>query len=53
MRPIYIGGKPRKPNAILDKDGNVIARTRPPSKRGRGTNKLSVVGIKERSTTKV
>jgi transposase-like protein len=53
MDETYIGGKPRKPNAILDKDGNVIVKTRLPLKRGRGTNKLPVVGIKERSTTKV
>jgi transposase-like protein len=53
MDETYVGGKQRKPNAILDKDGNVIARTRPPLKRGRGTDKLAVVGIKERSTTKV
>jgi transposase-like protein len=49
----YIGGKPRKPNAILDKDGNVVVKTRPPLKRGRGINKIPVVDIKERSTTKV
>jgi hypothetical protein len=55
MDETYVGGKPRKPNAILDKDGNVIARTKPKTKtkRGRGTKKLAVVGIKERSTTKV
>jgi hypothetical protein len=26
MDETLLGGKPRKPNAILDKDGNVIAR---------------------------
>jgi transposase-like protein len=55
MDETYVGGKPRKPDAILDKDGNVIARTKPKTKtkRSRGTKKLAVVGIKERSTTKV
>jgi transposase-like protein len=50
----YVGGKPRKGNAILDKDGNVIKSGKlPPSKRGRGTKKIPVVGVKERSTGKV
>jgi transposase-like protein len=55
MDETFIGGKPRKPNVILDKDGNVIARTRPSGKvkRGRGTKNMKVAGIKERSTTKV
>jgi hypothetical protein len=48
-----IGGKPGKPDAILDKDGNVIARTKPHNKRGGGTDKMKVAGIKEMSTTKV
>lgn len=38
----YIGGKPRKRN------GDSV-----PSKRGRGTNKTPVVGVKERSSNKV
>jgi transposase-like protein len=50
----YVGGKPRKGNAILDKDGNVIKSGKlPPAKRGRGTKKTPVVGVKERSTGKV
>jgi hypothetical protein len=49
----YIGGKPRKPNAILDGDGNEVAKTRPPLKRGGGTKRIPAVDIKERSTTKV
>jgi transposase-like protein len=55
MDETFIGGKPRKPNAILDKDMNVIARTRPSGevKRGRGADKMKVAGIKEMSTTKV
>jgi transposase-like protein len=46
----YVGGKPRKTNAVLDKDGNVIKPRKFYNKRGRGTNKTPVVGIKERST---
>ena len=38
----YIGGRPRKRN------GESV-----PSKRGRGTNKTPVVGVKERSSNKV
>jgi transposase-like protein len=50
----YVGGKPRKGNAILDKDGNIIKSGKLPStKRGRGTKKIPVVGVKERSTGKV
>jgi transposase-like protein len=50
----YVGGKPRKGNAILDKDGNVIKSGKlSPAKRGRGTKKTPVVGVKERSTGKV
>jgi transposase-like protein len=50
----YIGGKPRKTNAVLDKDGNVTKPGKvPPGNRGRGTKKTPVVGVKERSTGKV
>jgi transposase-like protein len=49
----YVGGKPRKGNAILDKEGNVVRITKPSVKRGRGTKKVPVVGVKERGTTKV
>jgi transposase-like protein len=50
----YVGGKPRKGNAVLDEDGNVIkSGNLPPAKRGRGTNKTPVVGVKERATGKV
>jgi hypothetical protein len=50
----YIGGKPRKTNAVLDKDGNVVKPGKVPSgKRGGGTKKTPVVGVKERSTGKV
>ena len=49
----YDGGKPRKGNAILDKDGNVVGRTKPNNKRGRGTNKTPIFGMKERETGKV
>jgi hypothetical protein len=49
----YIGGKPRKGNAVLDKDGNTIKAAKPKNKRGRGTKKIPVVGVKERSTGRV
>jgi hypothetical protein len=41
----YVGGKPRKENVKLDKDGNIIPSEKPKNKRGRGTNKTPVVGI--------
>jgi len=47
----YIGGKPRKQNARFDKNGNKIVK--PKLKRGRGTNKIPVIGIKERGTNRV
>lgn len=46
----YIGGKPKKTNAILDNEGNSIATQKIYHKGGRGTKKIPVVGIKERST---
>ena len=46
----YIGGKPKKTNAILDNEGNSIATPKIYHKGGRGTKKIPVVGIKERST---
>jgi transposase-like protein len=49
----YIGGKPRKKNTKLDENGNAIPSEKLKSKRGRGTNKTPVVGIKERSSKKV
>jgi transposase-like protein len=49
----YIGGKPRKESKKLDENGNVIPSDKPKNKRGRGTNKTPVVGVKERSTQKV
>jgi transposase-like protein len=42
----YVGGKPRKGNNHDDKENN-------DNKRGRGTNKTPVIGVKERSTGKV
>ena len=47
----YIGGKPRKQNLKLDKNGNPIPKVK--AKRGRGTDKTPVVGVKERGTNKV
>jgi hypothetical protein len=49
----YVGGKPRKGNSILDKDKNVVGKTKPNNKKGRGTKKIPVFGIKERETGKV
>jgi transposase-like protein len=46
----YIGGKPRKTNAVLDEKDNVIKPRKFYRKRGRGTDKIPVVGVKERST---
>jgi transposase-like protein len=49
----YIGGKPRKQNALVTPDGELIPRKYPvKNKRGRGTKKIPAVGIKERSTGK-
>jgi transposase-like protein len=45
----YVGGKPRKENVKLDENGNKIQK----NKRGRGTNKTPVIGVKERNTKKV
>jgi transposase-like protein len=50
----YVGGKPRKQNALVKPDGTLIPRKYPAkNKRGRGTDKTPVVGVKERSTGKV
>jgi transposase-like protein len=50
----YVGGKPRKENKKLDKDGNVTPpEDKPKRKRGRGTDKTPVVGVKERGTNRV
>jgi hypothetical protein len=48
----YIGGKPRKTNAILDENGN-RTNSKKFHTRGRGTDKIPVVGVKERSTSHV
>jgi hypothetical protein len=53
MDETYVGGKPRKTNAILNDKGNVIKERKIVVKRGRGTGKMAVAGIKKRSTTKV
>jgi hypothetical protein len=46
----YIGGKPRKLN---NKDRKPINTKIPKNKRGRGTNKIPIIGVKERSTGRV
>lgn len=46
----YVGGKPRKDNKHSEQSGN-DDNDKP--KRGRGTSKTPVVGVKERSTGKV
>jgi transposase-like protein len=47
----YIGGRPRKENVKFDKNGNPIPQEK--AKRGRGTDKTPVVGVKERGTNRV
>jgi transposase-like protein len=49
----YIGGKPRKENKKFDENGNAIPSDEPKAKRGRGTKKTPVVGVKERSSKQV
>ena len=44
----YVGGKPRRGNVVLDENGNAVK-----NKKGRGTKKTPVVGVKERSTGRV
>jgi hypothetical protein len=48
----YVGGKPRRENVALDADGNVVSSDKPPRKRGGGTDKTPVVGVRERSSGK-
>jgi transposase-like protein len=47
----YVGGKPRKQNTKLDENGNIISKEK--AKRGRGTDKTPVIGVKERGTKRV
>ena len=50
----YVGGSPRKQNALVKEDGTIIPRKYPKkNKRGRGTKKTPVVGVKERETGRV
>ena len=52
----YIGGKPRKDNDSKGKGGNGGLEedsSEPKSKRGRGTDKTPIIGIKERSQGRV
>jgi transposase-like protein len=48
----YVGGKPRKENTWIDKDGVIVPSAKEPSKRGRGTDKTPVIGVRERSSGK-
>lgn len=47
----YVGGKPRKDNEHSDNEEDKNDENKP--KRGRGTSKTPVVGVKERNTGKV
>ena len=47
----YIGGRPRRQNAQFDANGNLIPQLQ--AKRGRGTDKTPVIGVKERGTNRV
>jgi transposase-like protein len=49
----YVGGRPRRDNVRLDTEGNPILGVKEPSKRGRGTSKTPVVGVKERESGNV
>ena len=48
----YVGGKPRKQNNKLDYE-NITSSDKPKNKRGRGTKKTPVVGIKKRNSKQV
>jgi transposase-like protein len=49
----YVGGRPRRENVTLDADGNAVPSDKPSRKRGRGTDKTPVAGVKERDSGKV
>lgn len=49
----YVGGKPRKKNNHSDKDKKDDDNNENKPKRGRGTSKTPVIGVKERNTGKV
>ncbi|MDR1443424.1 MAG: IS1595 family transposase, partial [Treponema sp.] len=49
----YVGGRPRRENVMLDAIGNPVPSEKEPNKRGRGTDKTPVVGVKERDSGKV
>lgn len=44
----YVGGKPRRRNAKTDENGKVVPAAKKFVKRGRGTSKTPVIGVKER-----
>lgn len=47
----YVGGKPRKRNKHSDNEEDT--KNKPTNKRGRGTSKTPVIGVKERNTGRV
>jgi transposase-like protein len=47
----YIGGKPRKENAQIGIDNQLIPAKK--NKRGRGTKKVPVIGVRERNSNRV
>ena len=51
MKQTYVGGKPRKDNNHSDDNKDNNNENKP--KRGRGTSKTPVIGVKERNTGKV
>jgi transposase-like protein len=49
----YVGGRPRRESVKLDAAGNPVPSEKEPAKRGRGTDKTPVIGVRERSSGKM